>query len=76
MLFILFKLEFFIFYKSFIVLIYIGDKILNKININKSNILVFDLDGTLLNTDLANFLSYKQVYLISLKLSYQMLLVE
>lgn len=33
---------------------------MNKININKSNILVFDLDGTLLNTDLANFLSYKQ----------------
>lgn len=30
-----------------------------KINIDKNTVLLFDMDGTLIDTDLANFLSYK-----------------
>ena len=32
---------------------------LNAIKIDIDNILLFDMDGTLINTDYANFLSYK-----------------
>ena len=50
------------------------------INLNnifvKSNILLFDLDGTLINTNLANFLAYKEACYKILGISLSLFLLE
>ncbi|SDE75746.1 HAD hydrolase-like protein [Cellulophaga baltica] len=39
-----------------------------KLNINENDILFFDMDGTLVNTDFANFLSYKKAIQLFIQL--------